>query len=337
MPAERYIVPDIENRLGPSEIAAEMYGILCSGGSVSPRGAISLKSSDPQLLDVFETVGEEVFGLPARRVDVAGTAASRNPLSVVYFHNRDIKDRIGRFKRDTWHWDIIDFHSWVYTNPKYVSAFFSGFYCVNGNVKWRNNSHGRKQDLAPYIQISISRMTGFRMLAGLFSTIGIYDVKRINSKSAPEGIRGLAIYRQSDLDLFTKNVKPRLLWKAQELLACGQESIPLKELKEACAYLSDFGVVTPVGERYIGRFAKMVAEGEYGIRDTSIAICRAEAALDHISETIRLHPKDLDLIAKLEEYTLSIRDANNPKQLNTALVGLESVYRAAFSKTLYLE
>lgn len=182
--------------IAPSMDWAWMMGILAMGGSVAESGVISFTNRFPELREVIQLKGEDLFHVNMRPPRLYGDAKS----PTLVFSSVKIARELGDFTKDAWVETILERHSWIFQNYPYRWAFLEGIFETQGRIY--TNFRKRFENIR--LNALSNKSTNF--LARLLVTLGIEDPSVVRNKYTHDGVTGLDIHTLKDVRMFAQNI-----------------------------------------------------------------------------------------------------------------------------------
>lgn len=188
-----------QKSLPESEDAAWLLGVLV-GGFVDAQGAngqISLMRDNPELLNAFQSKGENLFAGVTPTTQI--TERDGELVEKRGFYTKEYAAAVGDMRKEMWAKTVTEKHSWILEQPEYIWKFLEGYLEVSGTV---NTASGHRD-----IKLSTLSIPGVNLLLTMLDKVGIKQTRIIYDRSAKNGVRGIAIRSSGkDLSSFAKHV-----------------------------------------------------------------------------------------------------------------------------------
>lgn len=182
----------------PSQESAWMIGILAGGGNNNLRsGAMVLSDKDKSLLQAVKSTGERLFEIRGN-IRTLRTKEDGTVYNCVHFHNYAISRQLGDLRRDRWPQTIIDKHPWILGNDSYIANFLQGIFDVRGLIA---------PQLGIIITTSYPAVANF--LSELLTRLGIENPLPAYTAKDKQKLKGIGIWRKTDMKLFADQIHSR--------------------------------------------------------------------------------------------------------------------------------
>lgn len=225
-------VQDSNYSITPSREAAWFLGVMSGGGWVEQnRKRVGLDSMHRPLVQSLELVGKNILGVNSSCSD--RPRPDYDGVRIIFYSSR-LALALGDMSRMAWADTIRDRHGWIQSRDEYVWGFLEGLFEVNGNIylQQRHSKKGIAQ--RPTVTYWNDSKNNINLLADLFTRVGINGLGLSHDKDSVDGVKGISLYRRSDIKVFADHVYSRVPEKEERLVICRQLST--KEQKGAPEY-----------------------------------------------------------------------------------------------------
>lgn len=213
--AERRFILDqsVKEKLYPSTELAWLTGILAGGGHVGiDDGEIVFGSLDKDLLNVFKSTGESIFGMNATQgINSIKKGDTVHKRAYISFCNRPIARNFGDLRRDVWPQTLLEKHSWLVSEQRYIWGFLGGFYDARGD------SYSYRDDAKHFVLFNTPSVSATNFLSDLLIRVGIRRPTIRKAFAKGEKITGVTISNLEDIRFLSHHLQPKSKEKAGRL------------------------------------------------------------------------------------------------------------------------
>lgn len=206
----------------PSIELAWMLGIISGDGFIGKEydRRISLtRSSEPELLKEFQTVGQRLFGKEPKV----------KPNNVSFFSTKIIS-ALGDLRNNSWPETISLKHVWVLNYPIHTWKFIEGLFDAKGNLQTKPEFG----DNSFYFRTN--NLTSADFIKKLLLSVGLTKPTVHSTKTNEQAIYKVGIYNINDLEIIACRIHPKSTNKQKQLRALRETPDPLTDEKTIWDY-----------------------------------------------------------------------------------------------------